>query len=100
MKNNENGYDYDVGESGQLLSSGERQKIALARAVINKKPILLLDEAMKSIDEETRKTMNKVLKKIQNNKTIIIITHNLSEIEKSNNIIKIPNTINLNKPTS
>jgi ABC-type bacteriocin/lantibiotic exporter with double-glycine peptidase domain len=59
-----------------------------------------LDEAMKSIDEETRKTMNKVLKKIQNNKTIIIITHNLSEIEKSNNIIKIPNTINLNKPTS
>jgi ABC-type bacteriocin/lantibiotic exporter with double-glycine peptidase domain len=48
-----------------------------------------LDEAMKSIDEETRKTMNNVLKKIQNNKTIIIITNNLSEIEKSNNIIKI-----------
>ncbi|MDR1820495.1 MAG: ABC transporter ATP-binding protein/permease [Methanobrevibacter sp.] len=100
IKNNGNGYDYDVGESGQLLSSGERQKIALARALINKKPILLLDEAMKSIDEETRKTMNNVLKKIKNNKTIIIITHNLSEIEKSSNIIKIPNTINLSKPTS
>jgi ABC-type bacteriocin/lantibiotic exporter with double-glycine peptidase domain len=89
IKNNENGYDYDVGESGQLLSSGERQKVALARALINKNPILLLDEAMKSIDEDTRKTMNNVLKKIQNNKTIIIITHNLSEIEKSSNIIKI-----------
>ncbi|MDR1820619.1 MAG: ABC transporter ATP-binding protein/permease [Methanobrevibacter sp.] len=90
IKNHEEGYDYDVGESGQLLSSGERQKVALARALINKKPILLLDEAMKSIDEETRKTMNSVLKKIQNNKTIIIITHNLSEIEKPSNIIKIP----------
>jgi ABC-type bacteriocin/lantibiotic exporter with double-glycine peptidase domain len=89
IKNNENGYDYDVGELGQLLSSGERQKVALARALINKNPILLLDEAMKSIDEDTRKIMNNVLKKIQNNKTIIIITHNLSEIEKSSNIIKI-----------
>jgi ABC-type bacteriocin/lantibiotic exporter with double-glycine peptidase domain len=89
IKNHEEGYDYDVGESGQLLSSGERQKVALARALVNKKPILLLDEAMKSIDEETRRTMNSVLKKIQNSKTIIIITHNLSEIEKSSNIIKI-----------
>jgi len=90
IKNNESGYDYDVGESGQLLSSGERQKVALARALINKNPILLLDEAMKSIDEDTRKIMNNVLKKLQNTKTIIIITHNLSEIEKSSNLIKIP----------
>jgi ABC-type bacteriocin/lantibiotic exporter with double-glycine peptidase domain len=83
------GYDYDVGESGKLLSSGERQKLALARALIKKVPILLLDEATKSIDEETRKAMNNTIKKIQDKKTIIIITHNLSEIETPSNIIKI-----------
>jgi len=83
------GYGYDIGEAGQLLSSGERQKLALARALIRRTPILLLDEATKSIDEETRKIMNNTIKKIQDKKTIIIITHNLSEIETRSNIIKI-----------
>jgi ABC-type bacteriocin/lantibiotic exporter with double-glycine peptidase domain len=89
IKSNEDGYDYDVGEAGQLLSSGERQKMALARALIRKTPILLLDEATKSIDEDARKVMNNTIKKIQNEKTIIIITHNSSEIESPSNIINL-----------
>ncbi|MDR3292273.1 MAG: ABC transporter ATP-binding protein/permease, partial [Methanobrevibacter sp.] len=75
------GHDYDVGEAGQFLSSGEGQKVALARALIKNSPILLLDEATKSIDEETRNVMNKTIRKIKEEKTIIIITHNSSEIE-------------------
>lgn len=89
IKNNEDGYDYDVGEAGQFLSSGERQKIALARALIKKSPFLLLDEATKSIDEDTRKIMNKTIEKIQNKKTIIIITHNLKEINSNSHIINL-----------
>lgn len=89
IEKQQEGYEYNIGESGQLLSSGERQKIALARALIKKSPILLLDEATKSINEETRKSMNKTLNKIKNQRTIVVVTHNLAEIETDSNIIKL-----------
>ncbi|MDR2544828.1 MAG: ABC transporter ATP-binding protein/permease [Methanobrevibacter sp.] len=58
ISSKEEGYDYDVGEAGQFLSSGEGQKVALARAIIKNSPILLLDEVTKSIDEETRNILS------------------------------------------
>jgi ABC-type bacteriocin/lantibiotic exporter with double-glycine peptidase domain len=88
INSKEEGYDYDVGEAGQFLSSGEGQKVALARALIRNSPILLLDEATKSIDEETRNIINNILNKLKN-KTIIVITHNLEEIIPNSNVIKI-----------
>jgi len=81
------GYETQVGEGGLKLSSGEKQKIALARAILKNSPILLLDEVTKSIDMESRKSINDSIKSLQYNKTIIIITHNINEIECNGNIV-------------
>ncbi|MFB3765156.1 MAG: ABC transporter ATP-binding protein [Methanotrichaceae archaeon] len=81
------GYEMQVGESGLKLSSGEKQKIALARAVLKNSPIILLDEVTKSVDMESRRSINEVIKSLKNEKTIIIITHNINEIEKEGNIV-------------
>ncbi len=81
------GYETQVGENGLKLSSGEKQKIALARAILKNSPIVLLDEVTKSIDAESKKSINEVIKCLKNEKTIIIITHNLDEIESNSNIV-------------
>ncbi len=81
------GYETQVGESGLKLSSGEKQKIALARAILKNSPIILLDEVTKSIDIESRESINDVIKSLKNNKTIIIITHNINDIEQGSNMI-------------
>lgn len=81
------GYETQIGESGLKLSSGEKQKIALARAVLKSSPIVLLDEVTKSIDAESKKSINEVIKSLKNEKTIIIITHDISEIEPGSNVV-------------
>ncbi len=81
------GYQTQVGESGLKLSSGEKQKISLARAVLKNSPIILLDEVTKSIDIESRRSINEVIKGLKDEKTIIIITHNVNEIEPGSNIV-------------
>jgi ATP-binding cassette subfamily B protein/subfamily B ATP-binding cassette protein MsbA len=81
------GYEMQVGESGLKLSSGEKQKIALARAVLKNSPIILLDEVTKSVDVESRRSINEVICSLKNERTIIIITHNINEIEKEANIV-------------
>ncbi len=83
-----NKYDTLIGEDGISLSSGEKQKIALARALLKNSPILLLDEVTKSIDIDSRKSINNVINNLTN-KTIIIITHDTNEIDKNSNIIKL-----------
>lgn len=83
------GYETQVGESGLKLSSGEKQKIALARAVLKNTPIILLDEVTKSIDEDSRISINEVIKDLKKEKTIIIITHNTNEIEDGSNIVHL-----------
>jgi len=74
-------------EGGLRLSSGEKQKIALARAILKDSPIILLDEVTKSIDVESRRSINEVIKSLKDEKTLIIITHNANEIESGSNII-------------
>ena len=81
------GYETMVGEDGLKLSSGEKQKIALARAVLKDSPIVLLDEVTKSIDAESRMSISEVINNLKNEKTIIIITHNTNEIEQGSNIV-------------
>lgn len=80
-------YETLVGENGTMLSSGEKQKIALARAILKDSPIILLDEVTKSIDTESRRSINKVIKNLKDEKTIIIVTHNVNEIENDSNIV-------------
>ena len=83
------GYNTVVGERGQILSGGQRQRIALARAVLKNAPILILDEATASVDNETELLIQKSLSKITKEKTTIVIAHRLSTIKKADNIIVI-----------
>lgn len=76
----ENGYETMVGERGNKLSAGERQRIAIARAIIKDAPIILLDEATSALDNESEQFVNESLKSLINKKTIIMIAHRPSTI--------------------
>ena len=83
------GYKTIVGERGQRLSGGQRQRIALARAVLKDAPILILDEATASVDNETEALIQKSLSKITKERTTIVIAHRLSTIKNADNIVVI-----------
>ena len=77
-----------VGERGTQLSGGQRQRILLARALLRKPELLILDEAINSIDKNSRKLIMKNLRKISSKTTIVIISHDYLNIDKKDNIIR------------
>jgi len=83
------GYGTMVGEEGLKLSGGEKQKIALARAVLKGAPIMLLDEVTSSVDAESRKSIYGTLRELQEDRIIIITTHDYSEIKQGDKIIDL-----------
>ncbi len=79
-------YDTEVGESGHNLSSGEMQKIALARALLRDSPVIVFDEFTRSIDEESKRSIYEVIRQLAD-KTVIIVTHNRGDIQEGSTIV-------------
>ena len=81
-----NGYDTLVGERGQKLSGGQRQRIAMARAILKDAPILVLDEATSSVDNETELAIQRSLATVCRDRTTIVIAHRLSTVRHADRI--------------
>lgn len=81
------GYQSVVGERGVKVSGGERQRIAIASAILKDTPILILDEATSALDSESETAIQKALQNIMKNKTVIAIAHRLSTLRNMDRIV-------------
>ena len=81
------GYDALVGERGTKLSGGEKQRIAIARAMLLKAPILILDEATSALDSVTEQYIQDGLEKLMTSRTTIVVAHRLSTLSKMDRIL-------------
>lgn len=83
------GYDTVIGEGGATLSGGEKQRIAIARAIMKDAPIIVLDEATANVDPENEKELTKAIDNLTKSKTIIMIAHRLKTVRHADQIVVI-----------
>ncbi len=84
-------YDTLVGERGMKVSGGEKQRIAIARAMLKNPPILILDEATSALDSESEKLVQDAIETLMKNRTTILIAHRLATVKNADKIVVIDN---------
>jgi len=85
------GFETSIGENGVRVSGGQKQRISIARAILKKSPIILLDEATSSLDAESEEIVQNAISNLVKNKTTLVIAHRLSTIRSANQIYVLKN---------
>ncbi|MDQ8180016.1 ABC transporter ATP-binding protein [Pelagicoccus sp. SDUM812005] len=91
IQNFSDGYDTEIGEKGITLSGGQRQRVAISRALLRKPPVLLLDDALSAVDNETESSIISALQQRHGKQTTIVIAHRLSTLAHADKIVVLEN---------
>lgn len=83
------GYDTIIGEGGASVSGGERQRIAIARAIMKNSPVIIFDEATANVDPENEKELMEAIRELTKNKTVIMIAHRLNTVRNADQILVV-----------
>ena len=83
------GFDTVIGEGGASLSSGEKQRISIARCILKDAPIVILDEATASVDADNERAIQEAISELCKDKTLLVIAHRLKTIKDADQILVI-----------